>query len=331
MTGTEKTIMRASDLKILGPDVERVRTMPGVYIGGKDGEALKAYLREPIDNVFDVGGGYLGVEINTKTNTFIVQDRGGGIDIAKASNGMPALTAVFTILHAGTKLEGGGHANSATRGIHGVGVSITNFLSETFEVWTYRKVWYYQKFQKGIPVTEIVKANPPVKASHGTVLRFTPDYTIFDKSARIDIPLFLKSCEINSYLTGFEIDITVDGEAYSYHNPDGLRGYANAIAEETYGSDFEAVTQLDINEPDMAISVSFAETGLSEVRYYVNGVPTPKGGTHAKGFVNGIYQALASQVDKKDIKFTPSVCDAGFFGAVNVRLKKPTFRSQTKE
>lgn len=181
----------AQSIEVL-EQLEAVRKRPGMYLGGKDASGCLRAAIEIVDNCVDehiMGhGNVIVVHYDLATRFVTVADRGRGVPVAiHPKTKESALTTVFTKLHAGGKFGGGSYAK--TGGLHGVGASCTNAVSDSFEAWSFqsatagaRKAWHYQKFSQGKPLTKVIQKDPPkpwCDANQGTIVRFHLDAEIF--------------------------------------------------------------------------------------------------------------------------------------------------------
>jgi DNA gyrase/topoisomerase IV subunit B len=326
----------------LGLDV--VRKTPQIYLGNPDSDGVLHIVQEPIDNAFDecsqreVRDKFVGVTVDS--DGFIwTYDAGRGIPIEKhRTTKMSTLTTIMTTLSAGGKMRTGKDASyEKTGGIHGMGVSITNAMSATMEVWTYRGQWYYQKFAKGKPVTEVIKRTPPripdaprklATRDKGTVIKFIPDFTVFDKGARLRARHLQRRLDLSAYLhPRVKIYYAADGKQQIFHQPEGLSAYLNKLLEtnqaEAQGKVFE------FTSGDISIAMVWASTTDELITSYVNGIHTTEGGTHISGLNKAIADALVQYKPKK-AEYRADDLREGLICIMNLQIDNPRFGGQTK-
>jgi topoisomerase-4 subunit B len=345
----------AKDIEVL-EGLEPVRRRPGMYIGGTDETALHHLAAEIIDNAMDeaVAGHASFIEVALSAgNLLAVRDNGRGIptDPHPKFQNRSALEVILTTLHSGGKF--GGKAYDTSGGLHGVGSSVVNALSETLEVEVARdRTLYRQSFARGAPTTKLINAGP-VNNRRGTLIRFKPDPQIFGKLSFSPARLY-KLCRSKAYLfRGVEIRWSCEptliqarddtpAEAV-LHFPGGLRDSLEA----DIGDATRALAEIwsgEANLPDApdgrpAGRVEWAaiwlETGEGFLNSYTNTVPTPQGGTHETGFRNALLKSLRGWGEQRANKRAAQVTAEDVTGALaaklSVFLRDPQFQGQTKE
>jgi topoisomerase-4 subunit B len=345
----------AKDIEVL-EGLEPVRRRPGMYIGGTDETALHHLAAEIIDNAMDeaVAGHASFIEVALSAgNLLAVRDNGRGIptDPHPKFPDRSALEVILTTLHSGGKF--GGKAYDTSGGLHGVGSSVVNALSETLEVEVARdRTLHRQSFARGVPTTKLVNAGP-VNNRRGTLIRFKPDPQIFGKLSFSPARLY-KLCRSKAYLfRGVEIRWSCEptliqarddtpAEAV-LHFPGGLRDSLEA----DIGDATRALAEIwsgEANLPDApdgrpAGRVEWAaiwlETGEGFFNSYTNTVPTPQGGTHETGFRNALLKSLRGWGEQRANKRAAQVTAEDVTGALaaklSVFLRDPQFQGQTKE
>ena len=334
----KKSTYSANDIDVL-EGLEPVRKKSGMYIGANDSRGIFQITKEIIDNVFDE---YLA-EYNTK---LFVEVKGDVVTVADESRGIPVeihpktkestLTTIFTKLHAGGKLgvkKDGSTAYKTSVGTFGVGSSVTNALSESFEVWTFRKAWYYQAFAKGKVKTKVKKGVKPPSVSGctmkaGTVVRFKPDFTCFQKKSKLNTKNLLDWLKISSYLYPdlvFYLDL--DGKKAKLHEPKGIKALVNKLVEDAKveklgktvhirSNNFEAVLQWSSHDEEKLLS-------------YANGSKTEDGGTHVNGLFKALNESLKSFKGARS-NYKPEDLRCGLLGVLDFKMPSPQFDSQTK-
>ncbi len=345
----------AKDIEVL-EGLEPVRRRPGMYIGGTDENALHHLAAEIIDNAMDeaVAGHATAIDVTLESgNTLAVRDNGRGIpvDPHPKFKQLSALEVIFTTLHSGGKF--GGKAYETSGGLHGVGSSVVNALSESMDVEVARdRVLWRQSYSRGKPVTKLVNAGA-VQNRRGTTIRFRPDPEIFATLAFSPARLY-RLCRSKAYLfRGVTIRWKcepsllvglrepVPAEAL-LHFPGGLRDSLEA--------DTEALPRLGVlwsGEADLPPRADGERSGRVEwaaawleqddgfLHSYCNTVPTPQGGTHEAGFRSALLRGLrawgeqrgnkrAAQITGEDVA-TPLAAKLSAF------IREPQFQGQTKE
>ena len=334
--------------------LEGIRSRPTMYLGEYGSEMTFQAVKEPIANVIDeffAGRNKSGfVHVDNKNATFIVADKAEGIPVGvipvdpdnpkgkKAS----MLTLILTEVHTGGKFND--KAYEFSQGVHGIGVSATNAVSSSFEVWTCRdKKWHYQKFAAGKPVTAVEQKNPPKSVtdlieydkSRGTIIRFTLDQSIVNKDekgiAKLDLARMSSWLEDQAMMNpGLELALCCNGKTKRFANKGGPAEILSALNTKLAVDDF-------MGKPfvfeDKQITVAFnwgnypADDGLYS---YVNSAVTVQHGEHATGLRNALSKAL--DVYKKSTqKLSPSDLFFGFVGFINYRMSQAAYSNQTKE
>ncbi len=345
----------AKDIEVL-EGLEPVRRRPGMYIGGTDEPALHHLAAEIIDNAMDeaVAGHASFIEVGlTPGNILVVRDNGRGIPVdphPKFRN-KSALEVILTTLHSGGKF--GGKSYETSGGLHGVGSSVVNALSETLDVEVAReRTLYRQSFARGVPTTKLINAGT-VSNRRGTTIRFKPDPQIFGELIFSPTRLY-RLCRSKAYLfRGVEIRWSCNptiipardetpAEAV-LHFPGGLRDSlevdisdATRILPEVWAG--------EANLPDAANGrpsgrVEWAAIWLdgaeSFLHSYTNTVPTPQGGTHETGFRNALLKSLRSWGEQRNNKRANQVTTEDVLSPLaaklSVFLREPQFQGQTKE
>ncbi len=339
----------AADIEVL-EGLEPVRRRPGMYIGGTDEKALHHLFAEVIDNCMDeaVAGHADWIEVRLDADGFLaVTDNGRGIPVdphPKFKN-KSALEVIMCTLHSGGKFDG--KAYSTSGGLHGVGVSVVNALSDTCEVEVARGQQLYRMvFSRGQPQTKLEKLGP-VMNRRGTKVRFHPDETIFGKGAHFKPARLLKMARSKAYLFGgVEIRWSCDpalikddtpAEAV-FHFPGGLKDYL--------ASEIEGQTRVtkdlfagNVEREGKHGSVEWAVAWISDedgfCRSYCNTIPTAEGGTHENGFRSALSKSLrefgervgnrkAAQITADDVMGTAAAM-------LSVFIREPEFQGQTKD
>ena len=339
----------ASSIEVL-EGLEPVRKRPGMYIGGTDERALHHLVAEVLDNSMDeaVAGHANRIEVELHNDYAItIRDNGRGIPVDPHPKfpKKSALEVILCTLHAGGKFSGKAYQTSG--GLHGVGASVVNALSDSMVVQVARnKELYEQRFSRGIPLSPLAKLGQ-TQNRRGTTVTFHPDAEIFGKLRFKPARLF-KSIRSKAYLfSGVEIrwkSEIDDGETpteASFHFPGGLSDYLNetlngvtTYSEQPFSGvvDFQERFQTP-GKVEWAINWTPSRDGF--IQSYCNTVPTPEGGTHESGFwaaiLKGIraYGELVNNRKAKDI--TREDLSTGGCALVSCFIREPEFVGQTKD
>ncbi|MEY8319457.1 DNA topoisomerase (ATP-hydrolyzing) subunit B [Lachnospiraceae bacterium 46-61] len=322
--------------------LEAVRKRPGMYIGSTSTQGLHHLVYEIVDNSVDEAlAGFCNEIFVTihEDNTISVKDNGRGIPIGiQAQRGIPAVEVVFTILHAGGKFGGGGYKVSG--GLHGVGASVVNALSEWLKVQVYvdGKV-YEQKYAKGHVVTNLQQIGETNE--HGTYVHFKPDAQIFEDVV-FQFDILKKRLRETAFLTkGLKISIVDEREGKkqqkSFHYEGGIKefvAYINQHRDALYDNIFYAEGEKD----GVLVEVAFQHNdGADESIYtFVNNINTTDGGTHLVGFKSGMtktindYSRKAGILKENDKNLTGDDVREGLAAIVSIKVAEPQFEGQTK-
>ena len=331
----------ASQIQVL-EGLEAVRKRPGMYIGSTSSSGLHHLVYEIVDNAIDEAlAGYckhITVTINPG-NTITVTDDGRGIPVdIQAQTGRPALEVVYTVLHAGGKFGGGGYKVSG--GLHGVGASVVNALSEWLEVEVHKDGSIYQmKFARGAITQEMRVIGKTDR--HGTSVTFKPDPEMFD-TTEYDYEILHTRMREQAFLNaGLKISIrdarTEDGPSDSMCYEGGIREFVrwinrnkNAIQEDVIymsGRRDDAVAEIAMQYND----------GYNEVMVsFANDIHTPEGGMHETGFKAALTRVLNAYgtkygIIKGDDKVSGEDCREGLTVVISVKLPEAQFEGQTKQ
>ncbi|SHF54276.1 topoisomerase-4 subunit B [Ornithinibacillus halophilus] len=321
--------------------LDAVRKRPGMYIGSTDHRGLHHLVFEIVDNAVDEALAGYGDSIKViihKDESITVEDKGRGIPTGTHKTGKSTMEVIFTVLHAGGKFGQGGYKTSG--GLHGVGASVVNALSEWMEVTTFRDGQkFYQRFENGgKPVGGL--QNKGNTRKNGTHIHFKPDPTLFSTTTFDRETLSERLREAAFLLKGLKIELvderTEEHEEYEY--PEGLKSFVRYLNEEKdilHDVVFFEGEQLDI-EVEFAFQFNdgYAESMLS----FVNHVRTKDGGTHESGARSAItrifndYARRASLLKEKEKNLDGTDIREGLTAIVSVRIpeEKLQFEGQTK-
>ena len=343
----------SQDIKIL-EGLEAVRVRPGMYIGSTGPKGLHHILWEIVDNAIDEAANGFADKVEVvlyKDGSVSVEDNGRGIptDIHKQA-GVSGVQVVFTQLHAGGKFNNENYSFSG--GLHGVGASVTNALSEWLEVEVYNKVVYKMRFHSYFDKTrkKMISGEPeaPLEKTkiktdkHGTFVRFKPDKEVFE-TVEFSLETIAKRLRelafLNKGITIKLTDLRDDEKFYSktFKYDGGLIDYVLYLNEgknKLYDLPVYAKTEKDGILIEFAIqhTDSYTESVFS----FVNNIPTPEGGTHEIGFKSGVtkilndYAKSNNLVKEKDVVFTGEDFREGMTAIISVKMKNVEFEGQTK-
>jgi topoisomerase-4 subunit B len=340
----------AADIEVL-EGLEPVRRRPGMYIGGTDEKALHHLFAEVIDNSMDeaVAGHATFIEVELSADgSLTVTDNGRGIpvDPHPKFKDKSALEVIMTTLHAGGKFDSKVYETSG--GLHGVGVSVVNALSDVLEVEVARgrRLWR-QRFSRGVPQGPLEDAGE-VHNRRGTRVRFHPDPDIFGKTAAFEPARLFKMARSKAYLFGgveirWSCEPSLIGEKDQtpakavLHFPGGLKDYLAASLEGEYQVTREPFAGKSEKQSGHG-SLEWAITwygGDGFVNSYVNTVPTPDGGTHELGLRTALLRGLRSYADlvgnKRASIVTADDVMISAAGMLSVFIREPDFVGQTKD
>lgn len=340
----------ASAIEVL-EGLEPVRRRPGMYIGGTDEKALHHLFAEVIDNSMDeaVAGHANFIDVNLDADGYLtVTDNGRGIPVENHPKfpGKSTLEVVMTVLHAGGKFDGKAYETSG--GLHGVGVSVVNALSDDLEVEVARnRRLYRQRFSRGIAQGGLEDLGD-VHNRRGTRVRFHPDPQIFGPHARFEPARLFRMARSKAYLFGgVEIRWSCDPallpegseipDRAVFHFPGGLKDYLAA----TLGKEFTVTREIFAGKSEKSGghgSLEWAVTwygGDQQIHSYCNTIPTPEGGTHEAGLRIALTKGLKNYAEltqnKRAAIVTTDDVMISAAGMLSVFIREPEFVGQTKD
>ena len=333
----------ADQIQIL-EGLEAVRKRPGMYIGSTSARGLHHLVYEIVDNSVDEAlAGYcdsIEVTINPDNSITVVDDgRGIPVDIQKKA-GLPAVEVVFTILHAGGKFGNGGYKVSG--GLHGVGASVVNALSEWLEVKVYKDGNIYeQRYERGkvcYPLKIVGKCSP---AEHGTTVTFLPDKEIFEETV-FDYDTLKVRLRETAFLTkNLKItlrDIREEKKEKTFHYEGGIKEfvtYLNRGKEPLY----DQIIYCEGTREGVYVEVSMQhnDSYTENIYTFVNNINTPEGGTHLTGFKNALtktfndYARKNKLIKENDDSLSGEDIREGLTAIISVKISEPQFEGQTKQ
>ena len=333
----------ADQIQIL-EGLEAVRKRPGMYIGSTSSRGLHHLVYEIVDNSVDEAlAGYcksIDVQINAD-NSITVKDDGRGIpvDIQKKA-GIPAVEVVFTILHAGGKFGGGGYKVSG--GLHGVGASVVNALSEWLEVevCTGGKI-YKQRYERGKTMYPLKVIGECAPEEHGTTVRFLPDKEIFEETIYDFDTLKIRLRETAFLTKGLKITLRDDREDKKekiFHYEGGIKEFVTYL-NRSNAALYEQVIYCEGVKDGVAVEVAMQhnDSYTENIYSFVNNINTPEGGTHLTGFKNALTKTLNDYGRKNKIlrDSEPALSGEdireGITVIISVKISEPQFEGQTKQ
>ena len=346
--GTDTSVTNeygADQIQIL-EGLEAVRKRPGMYIGSTSTRGLHHLVYEIVDNSVDEAlAGYcdtIQIFIN-KGNTITVIDNGRGIPVGiNHKAGIPAVEVVFTILHAGGKFGGGGYKVSG--GLHGVGASVVNALSNWLEVTIYNEGnVYHQRYERGHVINKLEIIDTCDKDKTGTMVTFEPDDTIFEETV-FDYDTLKNRFREMAFLTkGLKIVLEdlrdeENHKKHEFHYEGGIKEFVTYLNRSKTAL-YDDVLYFEGVKDDVAVEValqhndSFNESVFS----FVNNITTPEGGTHLTGFRNAItktfndYARSSKLLKDSDQNLSGDDIREGLTAIISVKVSEPQFEGQTKQ
>ncbi len=350
-----------SEIQVL-KGLEAVRKRPGMYIGSTGARGLHHLVYEIVDNSIDeaLAGHCDHIEVKIKKGDIIeVTDNGRGIPVGiQPDTGLPAVTVVFTILHAGGKFGGENSGYKVSGGLHGVGASVVNACSEWLTVQVRRDgKEYEQTFRRGDPDGPLREVGPAPEGSTGTRVTFKPDPEMFRETTVFDFDTLEKRLREESFLNaGLKITLTDERELYTPILEDGQEGapcyrqevmcYEGGIR--SFVTYLNEKRNLEVLHPSVIYLA--ARTGKAEaeiamqyntsynelVLSFANNVNTPDGGTHEEGFRSSLtrvfndYGRSHGLLKDKDENLSGSDVREGLICVISVKLQEAEFEGQTK-
>jgi DNA gyrase subunit B len=335
----------AKDITVL-EGLEPVRLRPGMYIGSTGLRGLHHLVYEVVDNSVDeaLAGRNDRVEVTLHPDKSVtVRDWGSGIPVdVMADQGLPALTVVLTKLHAGGKFGGDGYKVSG--GLHGVGVSVVNALSE----WLVAEVrrdgkTYRQEFARGIAVSDMETVGKAAAGETGTTISFLPDAEIFDE-LDVNADTLVQRLRETAFLTrGLRIrlvDERADGKTVEFHYEGGIRDFVAHVNEEKSAVHrhivyFEGEGRDDTEPGTVEVAMQWNASYQDSVYTFANNINTHEGGSHLSGFKGALTGTLNTYAKDKGLLKKDETLDGedvreGLAAVISLKLRDPQFEGQTK-
>ncbi len=333
----------ADQIQIL-EGLEAVRKRPGMYIGSTSSRGLHHLVYEIVDNAVDEAlAGYcdtIDVQINSDNSITVVDDgRGIPVDIQKKA-GLPAVEVVFTILHAGGKFGGGGYKVSG--GLHGVGASVVNALSEWLEVEVYHggKV-YKQRYERGKTMYPLKIVGDCPTDKHGTKVTFLPDKTIFEETVYDYDTLKIRLRETAFLTKNLKIILRDDREDKKekvFHYEGGIKEFVSYLNRSNVPL-YDNVIYCEGKKDNVLVEVAMQhnDSYTENIYSFVNNINTPEGGTHLTGFRNALTKTFNDYGRKNKLlkdnepALTGEDIREGLTAIISVKIEEPQFEGQTKQ
>ena len=326
--------------------LEPVRKRPGMYIGGIDSRGYHHLLWEILDNAVDeVINGFastIKVTLHKGLRAVTVDDNGRGIPTGVMPKyGKSALEIIYTTLHAGGKFEEGSYIHSG--GLHGVGASVVNALSE--EVWVRVRrdgKEVEQGYRRGVALSD-VKVIGNARGT-GTKVYFRPDPEIFGEKASFNAELVRERLEAKSYLhKGLRLVLTDEesGQSFEFSHQGGIADYLSKVVTErgkpTLCPNVYVAREADgTSGTRFELALAFTESTDEHIKSFVNGIPTPSGGSHENGLKSGVVKGVRNYIDThglapKGLTLTAEDIREGLVAILSCYVREPQFQGQTKE
>ncbi len=338
----------ADQIQIL-EGLEAVRKRPGMYIGTTASRGLHHLVYEIVDNSVDeaLAGfcDHIEVTIN-EDNTIVVKDNGRGIPVdVNHKSGLTGVEVVFTILHAGGKFGGGGYKVSG--GLHGVGASVVNALSEWLEVQVTRdgKV-YQQRYERGKVCYSLKEVGTAPEGVTGTRVYFKPDALIFKETTVYDYNILKQRLREMAFLTkGLRITLTdmrvEEGEdpvCQTFHYEGGIKEFVQYL-NKSKTSLYPDIMYFEGNKNNVAVEVSLQhnDSYTESIYTFVNNINTPEGGTHLEGFKAALtktfndYARSNKMLKENEENLSGEDIREGLTAIISVKIEDPQFEGQTKQ
>jgi DNA gyrase subunit B len=319
--------------------LEPVRRRPGMYIGSTDPRGLHHLVWEIVDNSVDEAlAGYCTEILVTihADGSVSVRDNGRGIPVDKMDDGRSALEVVLTVLHAGGKFGGGGYKVSG--GLHGVGLSVVNALSERLEAVVHREgKEFRQSYLRGVPQTPVQTVG---KASEtGTTVRFWPDPQVFPETG-FDRELIMNRLREMAFLNK-ALKIMLDDErlgyAYTFYFEGGIVSFVKHLNQGKGMVNAQPIyVEREVESTQIEVALQYNQSFIENVLSFANNIHTAEGGAHMTGFRTALTFALnryarkAGLLKENDPNLTGEDVREGLTAVVSVKLLEPQFEGQTK-
>ncbi len=327
--------------------IEHVRKRPGMYVGGTDIKALHHLVYEVVDNSIDeaLAGACDTIKVTIHAdNTVWVEDNGRGIPVGphptkKDSKGKPmdTLDVVMTVIGAGGKFGGGGYKVSG--GLHGVGVSAVNALSDECEVWVRRegKTWH-QQYKRGV-AQGVVRAIGKSDGKTGTTVKFSRDTTIFKEDNEYKFETLVQRFREMAFVTkGVTIQLVDErsDREMTFYFEGGIQSFVRYLNRNKETLHPVIYVEKEVDGVGIEVAVQYTDAYAESLFSFANTINTIDGGTHLTGLRTALTRTLndyarkAGLLKEADLNFTGNDTTEGVTGIVSVKHREPQFESQTK-
>ncbi len=323
--------------------LEAVRRRPGMYIGSTDQRGLHHLIYEIVDNAVDeaMAGFCDHIDILIEADGHVrVQDNGRGIPVGKnTKTGLSGVETVLTVLHAGGKFGGGAYKVSG--GLHGVGASVVNALSEELQVEVHQDGGVFrQSFKLGVPQDQLTKVPKTSVQDTGTIIRFLPDSTMFE-TLDYDYDVLAQRFREMAYLTrGVFLrftDLRGDGNEKSFYFDSGIEAFVRQINRTRQPLHPDPIyVAFDGEDAAVEVALQYNSTFGEVVHSFANAINTIDGGSHVTGFRTALTRVLNDYARKAkilkdtDANLTGDDVREGLAAVISVKLSEPQFEGQTK-
>ena len=329
----------ASQIQVL-EGLEAVRRRPGMYVGGTDIRALHHLIYEVVDNSIDeaLAGSCDHIKVTIhRDNAVTVEDNGRGIPVdIHPTEKVSAVQVVMTKLHAGGKFGGGGYKVSG--GLHGVGVSAVNALSDVCEVWVKRdgKLWY-QQYKRGIPQAAVKSTGKATGT--GTTVKFQRDVSIFKEENEYKFETLVQRFREMSFVTrGVTLQFTDErsDREMTFHFEGGIRSFVRYLNRNKETLHPVIYVEKEVDGVGVEVAFQYTDAYAESVYSFANTINTIDGGTHLTGLRTALTRTLndyarkAGLLKEADLNFTGNDTTEGVTGIVSIKHREPQFESQTK-
>ena len=319
--------------------LEPVRRRPGMYIGSTDQRGLHHLVWELVDNSVDeaLAGHCDEIVVTIHTDgSMSVRDDGRGIPVDKMEDGRSALEVVLTVLHAGGKFGGGGYKVSG--GLHGVGLSVVNALSERLEARVFRDgKEFTQAYVRGVPQTPVQTVGK--STARGTLIRFWPDPQVFPETAFDRDQILHRLREMAFLNKGLQV-VLVDealGYPYTFYFEGGILAFVRYLNHgKGLVNQVPFYVDREVETTQIEVALQYNQTFVENVLAFANNIHTAEGGSHMTGFRAALTNALnryarkAGLLKESDPNLTGEDVREGLTAVISVKLLEPQFEGQTK-
>ncbi|ASI14230.1 DNA gyrase subunit B [Candidatus Mancarchaeum acidiphilum] len=332
----------AKDIMVL-TGAQGIRKRPGMYIGSTGSAGFLHLLYEVIDNSIDESiSGYcknITIKLTTEDNTDVaeVSDDGRGIPVdIMAGTNKPALEVIMTSLHSGAKFNNKTYKVSG--GLHGVGLTVVNALSEYTQV-TVKKngKLYKEEFSRGLPISSLEVLGDTTET--GTTIKFKPDKEIFSVGSFDVVSLIDRLRDVTYLNPGLKITLTDARDEKEtkteFFSEKGITDFMDYIRSGKEEISKPILITKEVNDTKISVSIQYIKSYSEELLSFVNNIKTPEGGMHVSGFHSALTRAITSYVQKNvkksNINIEGEDTREGLIGIISILMQNPEFEGQTKE